>query len=420
RADWGPVTAVVHGAGVIADQRIEQKTDARFDAVFDTKVQGLAALLEATAEAVLGLDLDGRVISLNQAGCRLLGFSEEDARGRPVHEVLHAGSRASDGGAASSEVEAVRRALTEGTAVDAVDGVVHPRRGEAVDVRWSLRPLVDGTRVRGAVLTLTDMEEVRAAERALRRAVRAREETMAVVGHDLRSPLATIAAAAELLLDVPLPEDRRRAQLEAIEAAADRMNRLIGDLLDLARIEAGGIRVVTRELPLTAVLERAVRLAEPRADQVGVALVRRWPDDLPAVLADDHRILQVLSNLLANALRYTADGGRVGVGARVQGNEVEVWVRDSGAGIRLDDLPRLWDPFWQPDRDRKARSEGAGLGLAIVKGIVEAHGGEVRVQSRPGEGSRFSFTLPRAEPPGAVLPGSEPPATAASRSPGSS
>lgn len=219
---------------------------------------------------------------------------------------------------------------------------------------------------------------------------------MAVVGHDLRSPLSSIAAAAELLLDIPLPVERRRFQLESIQAAADRMNRLIGDLLDLARIDAGGLRVATREAEICPLLERAMRLAEPRAARGGVTLVPRWEAPLPRVMVDDHRILQVLSNLVSNALRYTEEGGRVEVGAAPVPEGVEVWVQDTGSGIDAEDLPHLWDPFWQPDRDRKARREGAGLGLAIVKGIVAAHGGTVRVESVPGEGSRFSFTLPGA------------------------
>jgi signal transduction histidine kinase len=214
-----------------------------------------------------------------------------------------------------------------------------------------------------------------------------------VVGHDLRSPLSTIAASAELLRDIPLPADRRQLQLESILNAAERMNRLIGDLMDLARIDAGRLPVTVREVDLEPLLERALLLAEPRADRDGVSLVRGWKNTLPRVMADDHRVLQVLANLVTNALRYTEAGGAVEVGATPGERMVEIWVRDTGTGIATDDLPHLWDPFWQPERDRKARTEGAGLGLAIVKGIVEAHGGEVRVVSALGQGSRFAFTL---------------------------
>lgn len=400
----------------------EEATLRRVDAVQARRE--IDAVLEATAEAVLGLDLEGRVIRLNQAGARLLGFSQEDARGRPVGEVLFAGGRGGEpdeGEAGTAEEESsatgegfdemrdrLLAAVGHGEAVDGRDGVVVARRGGRVDVRWSLRPLVDGTRVSGAVLTLTDMREVREAERALRKAMEAREETMAVVGHDLRSPLGSIAAAAELLMDVPLPEDRRRLQLESIQSAADRMNRLIGDLLDLARIDAGGLHVNAEPTAPGPLLAEAVQVEAPKARQRNVELVRNWPGDLPLVQADAHRIQQVLGNLISNALRYTPTGGRVEVGARPvargegAGDGVEIWVRDSGSGIDPEDLPRLWDPFWQPDRDRAARRDGAGLGLAIVKGIVEAHGGRVRVESAPGSGSRFSFSLPGIARPASV------------------
>jgi PAS domain S-box-containing protein len=384
---------------------VEEATRRRKDALRARRE--IDAILEATAEAVLGVDLSGRVIRLNQAGSRLLGFTEEDARGRRFHRVLHAGFPVPEDTGELPEARAMRDALLAGNAVAGVDGQVHPRRGGVVGVRWSLRPLVDGQEVRGAVITLTDMREVRAAERALKRAVRAREETMAVVGHDLRSPLSSIAAAAELLLDVPLPEDRRRLQLESIQSAADRMTRLIGDLMDLSRIDTGGLRVILRSGELTTLLERSLRLAEPRADQDRVRLKRDWSPDLCPVDMDDHRILQVLSNLIANALRYTEPGGSVEVGAIQRADEVEVWVQDDGCGIAEEDLPYLWDPFWQPDRDRQARQEGAGLGLAIVKGIVEAHRGRVQVDSAPGKGSRFAFTLPRTASP-ATLPSSPP------------
>lgn len=374
---------------------VDEATVRREDAVRARRQ--VDAILAATAEAILGLDLDGRVTSLNQAATRLLGFSEEDARGRPVHQVLHAGAPDPDQAEALPEARGIVDALREGRLVVGTDGQVHPRRGGVAEVRWSLRPMVDGRQVRGGVLTLTDMREVREADRALRKAVRAREETMAVVGHDLRSPLSSIAAAAELLLEVPLAEDRRKAQLESIQAAAERMNRLIGDLLDVARIEEGGLPLTLREVDAPSILERALRLAVPRAARQGVTLTSDWSRPLPTVRADEHRIHQVLANLVTNALRYTGEGGTVEVGAAPSPNGVEIWVRDSGSGIAPEDLPHLWNPFWQPERDRKARAEGAGLGLAIVKGIVEAHGGEVRAESTLGEGSRFSFTLPASD-----------------------
>ncbi len=348
------------------------------------------AVLEATDEAVLGLDLDRMVIRLNATGARLLGLTEEDARGRPFQDVLHAGLSSGEARANRPESRAIRRAMEAGEAVRSLDGQVHPRGGEPVAVRWSLRPLVDGREVRGAVVTVSDMREVRRAEMALRRAVQAREETLAVVGHDLRSPLASIAAGAELLLDVPLPPAKQRRQLTLIRSAADRMNRLIQDLMDIARMDSGGFQVMARRGELASALDMALAHSETQAKQAGVTLTRAWPPSLPSVWLDEDRIVQVVDNLVTNALRHTPGGGEVEVGAAVQDGGVEVWVRDSGSGIAEEALEHLWDPFWRPEG---SSDEGAGLGLTIVRGIVEAHGGTVSVESVPGKGSRFSFTL---------------------------
>lgn len=365
----------------------------------------LDAVVEATAESILGLDMNGRVTSINEAGVALLGFTEPEATGRRFEEVIHAGTPgpASGNGSAdgsvslaASQLRRIREALDQGVSVIGAEGVVYPRRGGRVEVRWTLRPLTGRDEVRGAVLTLTDLGEVRAAERALRTAVTAREETMAVVGHDLRSPLGSILAASELLMEVPLPAQRRLRQLEMIQSAAERMNRIIQDLVDLSRIDSGRLDLHPRPEELDPILDAALQLVEPQAHQSGVRLVREWSADLPRVRADAHRILQALSNLLANALVYSPRGGRVTLGAGERGSFVEVWVEDEGKGIPRENLPHLWEPFWRPE---EASGKGAGLGLAIVKGVIDAHGGQVDVASREGKGSRFSFTLPKSDLP---------------------
>jgi PAS domain S-box-containing protein len=348
------------------------------------------AILEATGDGVVGLDLDGYATSLNATGTRLLGYSEEEARGRSVHELVHGvGPAAGHPEVDCPLLEAVRLGLTE----VARDDEARPRRGEPFPVRWALRPLVDGRVVRGAVLTVSDMTEVREAERALRAAVHAREQTMAVVSHDLRNPLGSVSAAAELLLDVPLPEDRQRQQLQIIQRAAERMNRLIQDLLDVARIEAGGLLVRPRSLDIVPLLREGAELMQPRIRERGLEVDVLEPGELPAVRADYDRTLQVLTNLLVNAVRHTPRGGRIELGAGLENGQVTVRVSDTGTGIPDEALPHLFDRFWRPeDSDR----EGVGLGLAIVKGIVEAHGGRVWVESEVGKGSTFYFTLPLA------------------------
>ena len=252
----------------------------------------------------------------------------------------------------------------------------------------------DGREVRGVVLTFTDMTEIRAAEAALHEAVRARDEVLAVVSHDLRNPIGTIAAAVELMSDDSVPPERQEEHLEIIGRAADRANRLIQDLLDVATIEAGRLSVRTKRVDLVELVEEVGSQMRLGADLEGVDLSVDVPADLPAVEADRDRILQVMSNLIGNGLKFTPSGGQVTVAAERTPDGVSVTVSDTGPGIEPEMEEHLFDRFW---RGHGANLRGAGLGLAIVKGILEAHGTQVDVETEVGRGSAFSFTLPTAD-----------------------
>ena len=374
------------------------------------------AILDATADAVLSVDLDGRTGRINPAAERLLGFSDPAARGRTVHDLLH-GDEA-DHDASACPVEA---AVRGSRAVDAEEGTIRVRGStETVPVLWSVRPLLDGRERRGAVVTLADLTEIKEAEARLRSAISAREEVLAVVSHDLRSPLGTVMAATELLLEVPLEADKRAHHLRAIVAATERMNRLIEDLLDVARIDAGGLRVERRAVRIDELVRRAREAAEVESRERGVVVARDGDVPEVEVRVDPDRVLQALQNLVGNALRHTPRGGRVGIGVDLR-DGVRLAVSDTGAGIDPDHLSHLFDRFWQPE---EGEAGGAGLGLAIVKGVAEAHGGSVEVESTLGEGSRFTLHLPDSDvvAPVRVDPGVSPAplSTPEGRSPGSS
>jgi signal transduction histidine kinase/PAS domain-containing protein len=223
----------------------------------------------------------------------------------------------------------------------------------------------------------------------LQSAIRAREDVVAVVAHDLRNPLSVAHQCFELLRDEG-PEEAQELATMGLDASRH-MNELIGDLLDLAKLEAGSFSV-RRELVSPAEIVRHVAaLHRPLAVRGGCNLAVNIPDDLPPAIGERIRISQVLSNLLGNALKHTPTGGRIDVSARLRDDGwLEIAVEDSGVGIKPDLLPHLFDRYWQP---RQARG-GAGLGLFVAKGIVEAHGGRIWVDSEVGKCSRFSFTLP--------------------------
>lgn len=223
-------------------------------------------------------------------------------------------------------------------------------------------------------------------------AARARDEVIAVVSHDLRNPLNLVMTNATLLQDMlgELEPGQRRL-LDMVERAAQQMHRLIRDLLEVAAMEAGNVTVELRpELPSVLVEESCSTLAHAAATS-SIALACTRADDLPPVLADRDRILQVLGNLIGNALKFTGEGGSISVGATRQEDNVLFFVEDSGTGIDPEDLPHIFDRFWQAKQARKA---GAGLGLAIARRIVKAHGGDLWATSERGRGSTFFFTLP--------------------------
>jgi PAS domain S-box-containing protein len=226
--------------------------------------------------------------------------------------------------------------------------------------------------------------------RAARRATQLRDEVLGVVAHDLRNPLGAIMLQTGRLRRREADPDRRRS-LEAIERAARRMNRLIHDLLDVTRVEAGHLALAPACLPVRQLVADAVEAERGLAAAAALDLRLDVAPDLPDIWGDRDRLLQVFENLIGNALKFTRAGGRITVAAERRGGDVLFRVGDTGRGITEEQLPHLFDRFWQAD---KAEDRGAGLGLCIVKGVVDAHHGRIWVESTPGVGSTFSFTIP--------------------------
>jgi PAS domain S-box-containing protein len=253
------------------------------------------------------------------------------------------------------------------------------------------------TRLVGVCCDVTERRdrerELEHARAEAERASRAREDLVAMVSHDLRNPLGSISTTAAMIrkvVDTPngTPE-RLLKYVDLIERAAARMNRWIGDLLDLSRIDAGGLSLETRSYPSGQLLRETVDLFAPQAAQKAIHLVPGGSDAV--VRCDRERILQVLSNLVGNALKFTPDGGRVEIASEPVLSGVQFSVRDNGPGVEADERGRIFDRYWQAQRGR-----GVGLGLSIAKALVELHGGRIWCESEPGAGASFFFTVPSA------------------------
>ena len=230
--------------------------------------------------------------------------------------------------------------------------------------------------------------------RESQQAVQAREEVLAIVSHDLRNPLNAVMLAASLLQTSGkiAPDDSE--QLEIIDISAKRMQRLIEDLLDVTRLEGGKqLPIDPATLDVQSLFEETNELFKSQAATRSITLQCHAPNDVPPVFADRHRVLQVLSNLIGNAMKFTPQGGMITCRAESQDGKVLITVADNGPGIPRENLGDIFNPYWQAKRTARL---GAGLGLPIAKGIVESHGGRIWVESEPGKGTKFFFTLPVA------------------------
>lgn len=231
------------------------------------------------------------------------------------------------------------------------------------------------------------------AQDGLSRSLRARDDVLGIVAHDLRNPLNVIAAAASSLHQ-RLPDLLSRRPVERIMRAAQRAEHLIRDLLDISAIESGQFSIEKRPLDTASTILTAIDSQQALAASSSVILASDISPGLPSIDADEERILEVLENLVGNAIKFTMAGGTTTVGASVKGAELLVWVKDNGPGIPSDQLPHLFDRFWQGSKgDRR----GAGLGLTICRAIVEAHGGRIWAESELGSGTTVFFTLPKRE-----------------------
>jgi signal transduction histidine kinase len=233
-----------------------------------------------------------------------------------------------------------------------------------------------------------DMERMALLKQKAEAATRARDDVLATVSHDLKNPLGTIYTSAALLLDMEMSPEAQKRQLDIIRRTAQRMDRLILDLLDVSRMEAGRFSVEPRPESAHALVTETKELLDSIAAAKNIELRAELRSGDVPVSADRDRVLQVFSNLVGNAVKFTPEGGIITLAVEQDGQHVRFSVSDTGAGIDDADLPRIFDRFWHG-----REGGGSGLGLAIARGVVEAHGGEIDVESG-GAGTTFRFTLP--------------------------
>lgn len=348
------------------------------EAEFRAQAARTEALFDRMVEGILVVGQDGRLRLANRAAAGMFQF-EAGAAGRTVLEATRHHEVAAIVARLAGEPEVLNHELR-------IDGVTETRwlQVNALALRT---PEGEGE---GAILVFHDLTR-------LRRLEGVRQEFVANVSHELRTPLSLIKSATETLIDGGRQDPQVTSRfLEIIEKHANRLTLLLDDLLLLARLDSGRIDLDLRPVLLAAAAQEVIDDAAILARGRGVTLVQAVPDGLSA-LADAHRLRQALANLIDNAIKYGREGGTVEIRGRELGaGQVEVSVRDDGPGIAGDALERVFERFYRADKARAREQGGTGLGLAIVKNVVQAHGGDVRVESTPGCGTEFFIRLPAA------------------------
>lgn len=342
--------------------------------------QTTEAAIDSLYDPVLVTDAEGHVTKLNLAAEEIFGSEKENA-GRHVGEVARDGRIA---GAVAEALQSQRPVAGEGMSS------VLPLAVDGLERAFRLRttPMRDhGTHLLGAVTLLEDITHLREIDRL-------KSEFIATASHELRTPLTSVQMGVHLLLE-RVAGDLTDKQVEVLSACRDdceRLDKLMRDLLDLSRIEAGESRPALEPVRTGDLISAANQELRPQVEAKGLAFRVDAPSELPNVMADRSQVERVLSNLVVNAIRYTKQG-EIRISALPRGSFVAVSVSDTGAGIPHEYLPHIFDKFVQVPG---APTGGAGLGLAISRLIVEGHGGQISAQSEPEKGSTFTFTLPVA------------------------
>jgi two-component system phosphate regulon sensor histidine kinase PhoR len=338
-----------------------------------------AAILASMEEGVVVIDTNQRVTFCNSAFCHAAGVTDAQWEGRPAVELIRH----------SDILSMIRQALARNEIIhgEIVVGSIRTRSFAVTST-----PIRSGAKTTGAVLVLHDITEIRRLERA-------RRDFVANISHEFRTPLTAIQGFSETLLEGALEDqDNRRRFINIIHDHALRLGRLTDDLLRLAQIEAGQLPLEIQPVRVDEIIQGCLETTRAKASQSGLRLEVQSAPSLPEVGGDLRSLQGVLQELLDNAIRYSSPGGLITVKTEVQDSAVVISVSDTGIGIPKVDQERIFERFYRADPARSRESGGTGLGLSIAKHLIEAHGGQIKVESEVNKGSTFSMFIPAAKP----------------------
>lgn len=351
-------------------------------------------ILQSVGDGIYGIDLEGKLTFINEAGAQALGYAPEQLTGCDLHQVIHHSH--SDGTLYSRQTNPILQALRRSEPIRMRDEVFWRKDGNSIPVEYSADPILEDGRVSGMVIAFQDVSE-------RRRLDKMKDEFISTVSHELRTPLTFLRASLGLIASGSLDKrpEKQRQMIEMAMNNCNRLIRLVNDILDFDSVKSGRLSMRRRANGALDMLRRAADVANAPATEAKVRITVDAPGK-PIVFADDDRILQVLSELITNAIKFSPPDTTIRLGARpptinsAGAAEVCFTVEDEGRGIPPEKLERIFERFQQGDSSDSRALGGTGLGLALCRSIIDQHGGRIWAESVEGKGSKFLFTLPAA------------------------
>jgi two-component system sensor histidine kinase VicK len=345
-------------------------------------------ILESVGDGIYGIDLEGRLTFINEAAARMLGYTPDELTRRDVHDIIHHSH--SDGTPYSRMSSPILQGMRRRETVRMHDEVFWCRDGSSIPVEYSANPLIEDGQISGMVVAFQDISERRRLEKM-------KDEFISTVSHELRTPLTSLRASLGLISSGSLDKrpEKKRQMVEMAIGNCDRLVRLVNDILDFDKVEKGRLPLHRVQVEAVDLLRRAADVAHTSTSQVHINVrIEAVP---VLVVADEDRILQVLNELVSNAIKFSPPETMIRLNAQPSGEDhVRFIIEDQGHGIAPEKLERIFDRFQQGDASDSRALGGTGLGLALCRSIIEQHDGRIWAESTPGKGSKFLFTLPAA------------------------
>ncbi|MBN1537875.1 MAG: PAS domain-containing protein [Anaerolineales bacterium] len=347
--------------------------------------QRMDALLDSAADGMLIINPDHVIERCNPAFARMISAEVEKIRGQ-THEAVIQWMQKKEG-ATLEQAEASGWPLTPNATLY-IEGDLLRKNGVPLPVGITYAPLINPEGVLlNIIATVRDITHFRQAEEI-------KSTFISVISHELKTPVALIKGYVSTLRREDASWDRSvvNDSLEVIEEEADRLTELIENLLDASRLQAGALSISLSDVSIKHMVEKIVDKFKTQSSKHHFKV--DFPDNFPVVMADESRIIQVISNLLSNAIKYSKEGGEIRVAGQMRPDQVIICVSDEGPGISPEDIPHVFDRFYRSS-DATRMTKGAGLGLYLARAVVEAHGGRIWVDPKPGDGARICFSLPK-------------------------